>query len=143
MRITAVFFFFACALLCAGCRSHQEQVPDFDFKAGEADKLTPAERQAIVYHARQFVSQSKNLKIDKVAREIIRDTEPEMKMKYFGRKYGQIRMKWQLNRATELDLSGTGDMLSDEFPWKLQVKVLDESHPIPERLKKNLPKASF
>ncbi len=138
---TAVFFSVLCLLsisaLVTGCRS-TDTLPDFDFKASESDKLTAAERQTIVYHARRFVSESKNLKIDPVGRNVIRTADPEITLKYFGKKYGQIRLEWQLNRITRLSLYGTGDMTASEFPWKVQLTVKEESHPVPDRMRKNL-----
>ncbi len=143
MRIVLSLFAAVAVIVFLSACGTAEPVPDFDFKPSESDKLTQQEYRELIWHARHFVAKSKNLRIDDVARQIIRDTDPKVQLKYFAEKYGQIRMVWRLNHESVLELSGTGKMIADEFPWKLQIKVLQESHPIPERLKKNLPSPAF
>ena len=123
-------FLLLTTLFCGACRT--EIKPDFDFKPTPEQKLTNAEIENLTAHARNFVSSAKNLKLTDSQRGYIRRTSPKITVKYFGPKYGQICMDWQTAQNQMLRLYGTGDMTSSRFPWKLDVRTVNVSHPVPD-----------
>lgn len=135
-------FFFRCAavaaVLCAaGCEQYKTTLPDFDFQPAEQDRLTGAEHDALLWHARRFAAESKIVKLTPEQRNVIRATVPHAKFKYFAPKYGQVILSWQVAENKMVELSGTGAMTSSRFPWRLEIKITNLSHPVPKHMNRN------
>lgn len=141
-HLIPMLLFLTALCILPGCRT-RDVIPDFDFKPGAEDQITKAEQDALIWHARQFVSNSKRLRITPEAKKMVLQTNPKLTLKYFASKYGQIIMRWELSRVTVLELSGTGHMTDKRFPWKLDIRTQEISHPVPENMQKNLPKSDF
>ena len=126
------------ALLCAaGCEQYKTTMPDFDFQPAEQDRLTAAEQDALLWHARHFAAESKNVRLKPAQRNVIRTTVPRSKFKYFAPKYGQVILSWQVAKNMVVELSGTGKMTSSKFPWRLEIKITNLSHPVPTHMEGN------
>lgn len=137
----AVLFLALCLLLTlGGCQSEKEFIPDYNFQPRQSDMLTAAEQKTLTAHARNFVSKAKNLNLNEAQRKMIRTTQPAVRTKYFGRKYGQIRMTWQIAANAQLELYGTGDMTGSEFPWRLRLSATDGTHLVPKEMRENVDK---
>jgi len=46
-------------------------------------------------------------------------------------------MTWNVDRSLAVVLSGTGEMTSSKFPWRLDINVVNSSHPVPQKIEKN------
>lgn len=126
-------------LLAGGCVSNDENfIPDYSFQPQEADKLTPAELNALTAHARAFISKSKRLPLVEGQRRIIATTPPTVVTKYYGRKFGQIRMSWRVASNAVLELYGTGQMTQEKFPWRVRISASDGTHQVPENMRENV-----
>lgn len=130
----------ALLLIVSGCQSDKEFIPDYSFQPQQSDMLTAAEQAALTAHARNFVSKAKNLNLNAEQRKIIRTTQPGVKVKYFGSKYGQIRMTWKVAANAQVELYGTGRMTEEDFPWRLRISATDGTHPVPKEMRQNVDK---
>ena len=127
-------------LFAGGCSSNKTFIPDYDFQPAQSDMLTPAELKALTAHARNFVSKAEKLPLKPAQKKLIRVTQPDVRIKYYGKKYGQIRMTWQVATNAQLELYGTGSMLEEDFPWRLRLSAVDGTHPVPEKMRQNVEK---
>ncbi len=135
------FFLIFCSIAVCCCFSacQSEVIPNYEFKPAESDKISPQEQEALVWHARQFVADAKSLRLPPGTQKYVRENNPSIKIRYFEHKYGNIIMEWQINSTTVIHLAGTGHLTDKKFPWNLQVRILSQSHPIPKRMRENLP----
>lgn len=134
LAFAAVFLF----LNAGGCSSDKTFVPDYDFQPKLSDMLTPAELNALTIHARNFVSKSEKLPLKPAQKKLIKAVRPDVKIKYYGKKYGQIRMTWRVATNALLELYGTGNMLEEDFPWRLRFSASDGTHPVPDEIRHNV-----
>lgn len=118
-RILTLFFFSLAAVLSA-CRS-TETVYDPFFQPTEADKLTQEEIDSIIWHAKNFISSNKSLRLGKNHRQMIQDNEPVTRIFYSGKKHGRIELEWPISSDTVVLLSSRGDLLSKRQPWVLEI----------------------
>ncbi|MBQ7400610.1 MAG: hypothetical protein IJW07_01075 [Lentisphaeria bacterium] len=139
-KIMVIFLAALLLLTAGGCSTEQSIIPDYSFQPQQSDMLTPAEQKALTAHARNFVSKSPRLPLNAEQKKIIRNTQPAVKVKYFGKKYGQIRMTWQVAANGQLELYGTGKMTEEDFPWRLRLSATDGSHPVPKAMRENVKK---
>jgi len=118
-RILILLFFSLTAVLSA-CRS-TEKVYDPFFQPTEADKLTQEEIDRIIWHAKNFISSNKSLRLGKNHRQMIQDNEPVTRVIYSGKKHGRIELEWPISSDTVVLLSSRGDLLSKRQPWVLEI----------------------
>ncbi len=114
-------------ILLASCASTQVK-PNYNFEPTAEDMLTEKELNALVWHAGQFVSKAKRLRLTPAHREIIRTTKPESRIHYLGRKYGTIHIEWTVEPGRVVLLSGEGDLTRETFPWQVEIKITQEKN---------------
>ena len=102
------------------CRSSQV-VSDPFFQPTEADKLTKEETDSIIWHAKNFITANKNLRLGPKHRKMIQDNEPVTRIFYSAKKYGRIELEWPISSDTVVLLSSRGDLLSKRQPWVLEI----------------------
>ena len=139
-KIVIAFFAVFLLLSAGGCSSDKNFIPDYNFQPQQSDMLSPAELKVLTAHARNFVSKSKKLPLKPEQKKMIRTTQPDVKIKYFGKKYGQIRMTWRVATNAQLELFGTGRMTGEDFPWRLRLSATDGTHPVPKEMRQNVEK---
>ena len=106
--------------LGVSCRS-SDVVSDPFFQPTEADKLTQEEINSIIWHAKNFISSNKSLRLGKNHRQMIQDNEPVTRIVYSGKKHGRIELEWPISSDTVVLLSSRGDLLSKRQPWVLEI----------------------
>ena len=115
-----VLLLFPLALALGACRS-SEIVSDPFFQPTEADKLTQEEMESIIWHARNFISENRTLRLGSNHRQMIRDNDPVTRVFYSAKKYGRIELEWPISVDTVVMLSSRGDLLSKKQPWVLEI----------------------
>ena len=108
------------ALVLSACQS-SESVSDPFFEPTEADKLTEEETESIIWHARNFISSNRNLRLGTKHRQMIRDNDPVVRVVYSAKKYGRLELEWPISSDTVVLLSSRGDLLSKRQPWELEI----------------------
>lgn len=118
------------ALVASACVSNDNAntFPDYDFKPQPSDMLTDAEMKTLLWHARQFIGHSKQIKMHKDARTFILNNDPTCQIRYYGKKNGKVRLEWQLSGLSRVILSGTGDFTADRFPWRVELQLYREKY---------------
>ncbi len=139
-KMTVLFLTALLLLAAGGCSTGEAVIPDYSFVPKQSDMLTLAERNALTAHARNFVSKAKKLPLNAAQKKMIRTRDPAVRIKYFGKKYGQIRMTWQIASNGQLELFGTGSFLEEDFPWRLRLSAAEGSHPVPKEMRENVEK---
>ncbi|MBO5960183.1 MAG: hypothetical protein J6Q65_08675 [Lentisphaeria bacterium] len=128
-------------LLITGCVEEEySSVPDYNYQPVAGDKLTAAELNALTLHARKFVSKSPSIKLNKQQRNWVARRQPEVAIRYYGKKYGYLRMSWRVASNATLELYGTGKLTAEYFPWKVRMSASQESHPVPDGMLENFEK---
>ena len=115
-----ICFFLSVTVALSACRSSDEVYDPF-FQPTEADKLTKEETESIIWHAKNFISSNKSLRLGKVHRKMIQDNEPVTRIFYSGKKHGRIELEWPISSDTVVLLSSRGDLLSKRQPWVLEI----------------------
>jgi len=115
-----ILFLLPLSFALGACRS-SEPVSDPFFQPTEADKLTKEETESIVWHAKNFVSSNKSLRLGKHHRQMIQDNDPVVRVFYSAKKYGRIELEWPISSDTVVLLSSRGDLLSKRQPWVLEI----------------------
>ena len=118
-RILILLFFSLTAVLSA-CRS-TEKVYDPFFQPTEADKLTEEELDSIIWHARNFISSNRNLRLGSKHRQMVQENDPVVRVMYSAKKYGRLELEWPISSDTVVLLSSRGDLLSKRQPWELEI----------------------
>ena len=103
----------------ASCRT--ETVSDPFFEPTEADKLTAEETDSIIWHARNFISSNRNLRLGSKHRQMVQKNDPVVRVIYSGKKYGRLELEWPISSDTVVLLSSRGDLLSKRQPWELEI----------------------
>lgn len=119
LRILTLFLLLL-SFIMTSCRS-SEVVSDPYFKPTEADKLTKEETESIIWHAKNFISSNKNLRLGKNHRQMIQNNDPVVRIFYSAKKYGRIELEWPISSDTVVLLSSRGDLLSKRQPWMLEI----------------------
>ena len=115
-----ICFFLSVTVALSACRSSDEVYDPF-FQPTEADKLTKEETESIIWHAKNFISSNKSLRLGKVHRKMSQDNEPVTRIFYSGKKHGRIELEWPISSDTVVLLSSRGDLLSKRQPWVLEI----------------------
>ena len=115
-----ILFLLTLSFALSACRS-SEPVSDPFFKPTEADMLTKEETESIIWHAKNFISSNKSLRLGKNHRQMIQDNEPVTRIFYSGKKHGRIELEWPISSDTVVLLSSRGDLLSKRQPWVLEI----------------------
>ena len=115
-----ICFFLSVTVALSACRSSDEVYDPF-FQPTEADKLTKDETESIIWHAKNFISSNKSLRLGKVHRKMIQDNEPVTRIFYSGKKHGRIELEWPISSDTVVLLSSRGDLMSKRQPWVLEI----------------------
>ena len=118
-RILTLFILLLSFIL-GSCNS-TDVVSDPFFQPTEADKLTKEETESIIWHAKNFISSNKNLRLGKKHRQMIQDNDPVVRIFYSAKKYGRIELEWPISSDTVVLLSSRGDLLSKRQPWVLEI----------------------
>ena len=119
LRILTLFLL-SLSFILGACRS-SEVVSDPFFQPTEADKLTKEETESIIWHAKNFISSNKSLRLGKNHRQMIQDNDPVVRIFYSAKKYGRIELEWPISSDTVVLLSSRGDLLSKRQPWVLEI----------------------
>lgn len=114
----------------SGCVSDDmtSTLPDYDFKPRPSDMLTDAEMKTLLWHARQFIGRSKQIRMHESAKKYILNNDPECRIRYYGRKKGNIRLEWKITDLSRVILSGTGEFTADRFPWRVELQLYREKY---------------
>ena len=115
-----ILFLLPLSFALGACRS-SEPVSDPFFQPTEADKLTKEETDSIIWHAKNFISSNKSLRLGKHHRQLIQDNDPVVRVFYSAKKYGRIELEWPISDDTVVLLSSRGDLLSKRQPWVLEI----------------------
>lgn len=113
---------------CISGNDGESTLPDYDFKAQPSDMLTEKEMKTLLWHARQFVGRSKQIKMHANAKKFILENDPEYRIRYYGKKRGNIRLEWKISDLSRCIVSGTGDFTEDRFPWKVELQLYREKY---------------
>lgn len=115
-----ILFLLPLSFALGACRS-SEPFSDPFFQPTEADKLTKEETDSIIWHAKNFISSNKSLRLGKHHRQLIQDNDPVVRVFYSAKKYGRIELEWPISDDTVVLLSSRGDLLSKRQPWVLEI----------------------
>ena len=115
-----ILFLLPLSFALGACRS-SEPVSDPFFQPTEADKLTKEETDSIVWHAKNFISSNKSLRLGKHHRQMIQDNDPVVRVFYSAKKYGRIELEWPISSDSVVLLSSRGDLLSKRQAWVLEI----------------------
>ena len=108
-------FFTGTAFFLNGCRSSGVYV------YSESDAITEEERGAIIEYIRYFVNRS-NLHLSKAERNYVRNTEPIIKIRYTGKKRGELTVRWNFPNHRSLILKRKGHLLFEgEIRWDVRI----------------------
>lgn len=108
--------------LLPGCIGDKEIDTDsVGFEPKENEKLSEDELGALIFHAKQFLYTAKNLRLEQKHREIIRDTDPIVRIKYSAPKYGRIELEWPIAKSTVLLLSARGRLMKNKQDWVAEI----------------------
>ncbi len=120
MKLRILILFLSMTAVLGACRS-TETVSDPFFQPTEADMLTKEETESIIWHAKNFITSNKNLRLGKNHRKMIQDNDPVTRIIYSGKKHGRIELEWPISSDTVVLLSSRGDLLSKRQPWMLEI----------------------
>ena len=120
MKLRILILFLSMTAVLGACRS-TETVSDPFFQPTEADMLTKDETESIIWHAKNFITSNKNLRLGKNHRKMIQDNDPVTRIVYSGKKHGRIELEWPISSDTVVLLSSRGDLLSKRQPWMLEI----------------------
>ena len=120
MKLRILILFLSMTAVLGACRS-TETVSDPFFQPTEADMLTKEETESIIWHAKNFITSNKNLRLGKNHRKMIQDNDPVTRIVYSGKKHGRIELEWPISSDTVVLLSSRGDLLSKRQPWMLEI----------------------
>ena len=120
MKLRILILFLSMTAVLGACRS-TETVSDPFFQPTEADMLTKEETESIIWHAKNFITSNKNLRLGKNHRKMIQDNDPVTRIVYSGKKHGRIELEWPIPSDTVVLLSSRGDLLSKRQPWMLEI----------------------
>ena len=115
-----ILLFLPLAFILGACQS-SEPVSDPFFQPTEADKLTKEEIDSIIWHAKNFISSNKSLRLGKNHRKMIQDNEPVTRIIYSGKKHGRIELEWPISSDSVVLLWSRGDLLSKKQAWVLEI----------------------
>jgi len=121
IRILILFSAILPLLFTLGACSSTEPFSDPFFEPTEADKLTKEELESIIWHAKNFIVSSKNLRLGSHHRSMIQENDPVVRIAYSARKYGRIELEWPISSDTVVLLSSRGDLLSKRQAWVLEI----------------------
>lgn len=130
-KILLFLFMLSVVMLTASACVSDDAVstfPDYDFKPQPSDMLTEREMKTLLWHARQFVGGSKQIKMHESAKKFILNNDPACKIRYYGRKNGNIRLEWKISDLSRVIVSGTGDFTGDRFPWRVELQLYRERY---------------
>ena len=115
-----ILFLFSLSFVLSACRSSGTNSDPF-FQPTEADMLTKEEIESIIWHAKNFITSNKNLRLGTHHRKLIQDNDPVTRIIYSGKKHGRIELEWPISSDTVVLLSSHGDLLSKRQPWVLEI----------------------
>lgn len=115
-----ILFLISLTFVLGSCQS-SEPVSDPFFEPTEADKLTKEELESIIWHARNFISSNRNLRLGSKHRQMVQENDPVVRVVYSGKKYGRLELEWPISTDTVVLLSSRGDLLSKRQPWELEI----------------------
>ena len=115
-----ILFLISLTFVLGSCQS-SEPVSDPFFQPAEADKLTEEELDSIIWHARNFISSNRNLRLGSKHRQMVQENDPVVRVVYSGKKYGRLELEWPISTDTVVLLSSRGDLLSKRQPWELEI----------------------
>ena len=96
MKLRILILFLSMTAVLGACRS-TETVSDPFFQPTEADMLTKEETESIIWHAKNFITSNKNLRLGKNHRKMIQDNDPVTRIIYSGKKHGRIEHEWPIS----------------------------------------------
>ncbi len=112
-----------CAGLCAcGVQAAGGEDPAGEYTPSPEDKLTEQEIREYIFHAREIAGKAKLIPLE---REAIREMNPELDIRYRGRKRGKMTLEWKLPTMRLLRLTVTGDFLVKRPRWHLQIMTYE------------------
>ncbi len=121
----AGLFFPVCLLLCS-CAGQTDgtgmETESGEYVPSEEDKLTKQEIKDYIHHAREIAGKAKLVSAE---REMIRELEPELDIRYRGRKRGKMTIEWKLPTTRLVRLTVTGDFLVKRPRWHLQIMTYE------------------
>ena len=115
-----ILFLLPLVFVLSSCQS-SEPVSDPFFQPTEADKLTAEELDSIIWHARDFISSNRNLRLGSKHRQMVQENDPVVRVFYSAKKYGRLELEWPISSDTVVLLSSRGDLLSKRQPWELEI----------------------
>ena len=121
MKLRVLILFLISLTFFLGACQSSEPVSDPFFEPTEADKLTEAELESIIWHARNFISSNRNLRLGSKHRQMVQENDPVVRVVYSGKKYGRLELEWPISSDTVVLLSSRGDLLSKRQPWMLEI----------------------
>lgn len=138
-KIIGVFAAAAVMVLLSACAP--KVVEDRDFIAGEQDKLTEVQLDALIWYAQQYLSRAPEMrKLSDAHRAIIRETRPETRVQYTAPRYGRLILRWRISSFTELLLTADGDLMTKSPPWVIRIMTTNESHPYAKSFDEGTPR---
>jgi len=84
-------------------------------------KLTEAEKQRVIEHARKFIYTVKLKNISKDDRFFVKNHKPKFNVVYTGKKHGIATVFWKIDESTALKITCNGDLLDKSVPTRLTV----------------------
>ena len=94
MKSRVLILFLVSLVFVLGSCQTSESVSDPFFQPTEADKLTEEETESIIWHARNFISSNRNLRLGTHHRKMIQENDPVVRVIYSGKKYGRLQLEW-------------------------------------------------
>lgn len=93
------------------------------FEPTETERLTQKEKFALIDYVRGFVLSSKKLKLTSAEREIIRKTDPRIRIHYTAPKEGRLNMIWEFKAGRTLSALCHGPLQTRNNPTDWQINL--------------------
>ena len=117
-RIALCFLLVAVGFGMASCARER-----LSFEPTEAERLTQKEKFALIDYVRGFVLSSKKLKLTGAEREIIRKTDPRIRIHYTAPKEGRLNMVWEFKAGRTLSALCHGPLQTRNNPTDWQINL--------------------
>ena len=93
------------------------------FEPTEAERLTQKEKFALIDYVRGFVLSSRKLKLTAKEKEIIRKTDPRVRIHYTAPKEGRLNMVWEFKAGRTLSALCNGPLQTKNNPTDWQINL--------------------
>lgn len=117
-KIAFCFLLLAAGLCVSSCTR-----PRMSFEPTEAEKLTQKEKFALIDYVRGFVLSSHRLKLTAEEKEIIRKTDPRVRIHYTAPKEGRLNIIWEFKAGRTLSALCTGPLQTRNNPTDWQINI--------------------